>query len=152
MQLSGWSRYVPTRLTAPSTNQRRSALAPVALSPGRASSDLPLSYVESPSTRQLYHLSFPLALRLAELPASLLPRPPAAPDDIEGDQLSTAQRPETQTHTYICPLNTCAEQLHSTDTMLVSLTVGKVDAGVTVLLTPDKRLVCSAMSHTCSTP
>lgn len=26
--------------------------------------------------------------------------------------------------------------------MLVSLTVGKVDAGVTVLLTPDKRLVC----------
>ncbi len=25
--------------------------------------------------------------------------------------------------------------------MLVSLTVGKVDAGVTVLLTPDKRLV-----------
>ncbi len=26
-------------------------------------------------------------------------------------------------------------------TMLVSLTVGKVDAGVTVLLTPDKRLV-----------
>lgn len=28
--------------------------------------------------------------------------------------------------------------------MLVSLTVGKVDAGVTVLLTPDKRLVCPA--------
>lgn len=28
--------------------------------------------------------------------------------------------------------------------MLVSLTVGKVDAGVTVLLTPDKRLVCLA--------
>ncbi|KAJ4408856.1 hypothetical protein N0V82_009619 [Gnomoniopsis sp. IMI 355080] len=27
------------------------------------------------------------------------------------------------------------------DTMLVSLTVGKVDAGVTVLLTPDKRLI-----------
>lgn len=26
--------------------------------------------------------------------------------------------------------------------MLISLTVGKVDAGVTVLLTPDKRLVC----------
>ena len=26
--------------------------------------------------------------------------------------------------------------------MLVSLTVGKVDAGVTVLLTPDKRLAC----------
>jgi hypothetical protein len=30
--------------------------------------------------------------------------------------------------------------------MLVSLTVGKVDAGVTVLLTPDKRLV-SFTSH-----
>lgn len=30
-------------------------------------------------------------------------------------------------------------------TMLVSLTVGKVDAGVTVLLTPDKRLVCEAL-------
>ncbi|KAK4231068.1 putative chitin biosynthesis protein CHS5 [Podospora fimiseda] len=29
----------------------------------------------------------------------------------------------------------------STETMLVSLTVGKVDAGVTVLLTPDKRLI-----------
>ena len=28
--------------------------------------------------------------------------------------------------------------------MLVSLTVGKVDAGVTVLLTPDKRLVRSS--------
>jgi hypothetical protein len=28
-----------------------------------------------------------------------------------------------------------------TTAMLVSLTVGKVDAGVTVLLTPDKRLV-----------
>lgn len=27
--------------------------------------------------------------------------------------------------------------------MLVSLTVGKVDAGVAVLLTEDKRLVCS---------
>ena len=30
--------------------------------------------------------------------------------------------------------------------MLVSLTVGKVDAGVTVLLTPDKRLVRSVSS------
>lgn len=30
-----------------------------------------------------------------------------------------------------------------TSTMLVSLTVGKVDAGVAVLLTEDKRLVCS---------
>jgi hypothetical protein len=28
------------------------------------------------------------------------------------------------------------------NTMLVSLTVGKVDAGVAVLLTEDKRLVC----------
>jgi hypothetical protein len=28
--------------------------------------------------------------------------------------------------------------------MLVSLTVGKVDAGVTVLLTPDKRLACAS--------
>lgn len=32
--------------------------------------------------------------------------------------------------------------------MLVSLTVGKVDAGVTVLLTPDKRLVSLPSSHT----
>lgn len=32
--------------------------------------------------------------------------------------------------------------------MLVSLTVGKVDAGVTVLLTPDKRLVSLTCSHT----
>lgn len=31
--------------------------------------------------------------------------------------------------------------------MLVSLTVGKVDAGVTVLLTPDKRLVTSNQLH-----
>jgi len=30
--------------------------------------------------------------------------------------------------------------------MLVSLTVGKVDAGVTVLLTPDKRLVTTPAS------
>lgn len=30
----------------------------------------------------------------------------------------------------------------STPNMLVSLTVGKVDAGVAVLLTEDKRLVC----------
>lgn len=29
--------------------------------------------------------------------------------------------------------------------MLVSLTVGKVDAGVTVLLTPDKRLVLTTL-------
>lgn len=29
--------------------------------------------------------------------------------------------------------------------MLISLTVGKVDAGVTVLLTPDKRLVCLSL-------
>lgn len=29
--------------------------------------------------------------------------------------------------------------------MLVSLTVGKVDAGVAVLLTEDKRLVCAPM-------
>lgn len=29
--------------------------------------------------------------------------------------------------------------------MLVSLTVGKVDAGVTVLLTPDKRLARSTL-------
>lgn len=40
--------------------------------------------------------------------------------------------------------------------MLVSLTVGKVDAGVTVLLTPDKRLVsrplceCLTTSHSSS--
>lgn len=36
--------------------------------------------------------------------------------------------------------------------MLVSLTVGKVDAGVTVLLTPDKRLVSFTQqvhSNTC---
>lgn len=32
--------------------------------------------------------------------------------------------------------------------MLVSLTVGKVDAGVTVLLTPDKRLVSFTLGHT----
>lgn len=32
--------------------------------------------------------------------------------------------------------------------MLVSLTVGKVDAGVTVLLTPDKRLVGSHLNIT----
>lgn len=46
-------------------------------------------------------------------------------------------------------LNHSAYQLHlnpdatprQSFTMLVSLTVGKVDAGVTVLLTPDKRLV-----------
>lgn len=31
--------------------------------------------------------------------------------------------------------------------MLVSLTVGKVDAGVTVLLTPDKRLVCATTAR-----
>ena len=31
---------------------------------------------------------------------------------------------------------------HHKYTMLVSLTVGKVDAGVAVLLTEDKRLVC----------
>jgi hypothetical protein len=30
--------------------------------------------------------------------------------------------------------------------MLVSLTVGKVDAGVAVLLTEDKRLVCARVS------
>lgn len=34
----------------------------------------------------------------------------------------------------------------ATRTMLVSLTVGKVDAGVAVLLTEDKRLVCSAFT------
>lgn len=31
--------------------------------------------------------------------------------------------------------------------MLVSLTVGKVDAGVAVLLTEDKRLVCWELLH-----
>lgn len=31
--------------------------------------------------------------------------------------------------------------------MLVSLTVGKVDAGVAVLLTEDKRLVCAHQSQ-----
>jgi hypothetical protein len=31
--------------------------------------------------------------------------------------------------------------------MLVSLTVGKVDAGVAVLLTEDKRLVCALLRH-----
>lgn len=31
--------------------------------------------------------------------------------------------------------------------MLVSLTVGKVDAGVAVLLTEDKRLVSKLFSH-----
>ncbi len=37
--------------------------------------------------------------------------------------------------------------------MLVSLTVGKVDAGVTVLLTPDKRLVSSHLaSHAVESP
>ena len=37
--------------------------------------------------------------------------------------------------------------------MLVSLTVGKVDAGVTVLLTPDKRLVSSHLaSHSIESP
>jgi hypothetical protein len=37
-----------------------------------------------------------------------------------------------------------------THTMLVSLTVGKVDAGVAVLLTEDKRLVCPPMPRSCS--
>ena len=31
--------------------------------------------------------------------------------------------------------------------MLISLTVGKVDAGVAVLLTQDKRLVCPLLMH-----
>jgi hypothetical protein len=36
--------------------------------------------------------------------------------------------------------NTASPIIHA---MLVSLTVGKVDAGVAVLLTEDKRLVCA---------
>ena len=40
-------------------------------------------------------------------------------------------------------------QIHN-PTMLVSLTVGKVDAGVAVLLTEDKRLVCAQLR--CSIP
>lgn len=35
--------------------------------------------------------------------------------------------------------------------MLVSLTVGKVDAGVAVLLTEDKRLVCAPMPPSIAT-
>lgn len=41
------------------------------------------------------------------------------------------------------PSSVLPAQQNTSVTMLVSLTVGKVDAGVTVLLTPDKRLVSS---------
>ena len=36
--------------------------------------------------------------------------------------------------------------------MLISLTVGKVDAGVAVLLTEDKRLVKTLLLHTAIAP
>lgn len=48
------------------------------------------------------------------------------------------------TLTTVCPPNIhnlCAKFCYKSPNMLVSLTVGKVDAGVAVLLTEDKRLV-----------
>jgi len=64
--------------------------------------------------------------------ANLVPRPPSKSSKASDSLLEL----EIQTRNQELIIRT-------TDSMLISLTVGKVDAGVAVLLTEDKRLVSS---------
>ena len=47
-------------------------------------------------------------------------------------------------YSYYVTLHSASQSLDTSIAMLISLTVGKVDAGVAVLLTEDKRLVCAS--------
>lgn len=51
------------------------------------------------------------------------------------------------TYILICAVYEISDFFLHGITMLFSLTVGKVDAGVAVLLTEDKRLVCAIHSR-----